>query len=173
MQHCYISSLWNQIQIDIKYDFCRQRLILKNISFAKLGLEDCELCLRRGEHVQRGIASKYANDGIDFVMAKLLNNVECVVDGCQICSDFQIHSDDYQTAREEYENDKRKTGPSDSIMAMTDMQKIVMLPRIPGVKTCVFTKRLTTYHMTFAPIGGMKQKRETSRYHLAQWYSWS
>ena len=132
---------------------------MKNISFAKLGLEDCEVCLRRGEHVERGIASKYANDGIDFVMEKLLNNVECLVDECQICSNFQIHSEDYQIAREAYENDKGKTVPSDSIIASTDMQKVVMLPRMPGVKTCIFTKRLTTYHMIFAPIGGMAQKK--------------
>ena len=143
----------------VKYDIYRQRLRLKNVSFAKLGLEDCEVCIRWKEHVKREIKSEYANDGIDFVIGKLLNNVECAVDGCEICSDFTVHSDDYKTSREEYENDKCVTVPSDSIIATTDMQKVVMLPRMPGVKTCIFTKRLIAYHMTFAPVNGMKQKK--------------
>jgi len=34
-----------------------------------------------------------------------------------------------------------------------DMQKVIMLPRLPGVKTCVFTWRLVAFHETFAPRG--------------------
>ena len=48
---------------------------------------------------------------------------------------------------------------NDSVKVTTDMQKVIMLPRIPGVKTAVFTRRLTTYHMTFAPVGGLTQGR--------------
>ena len=33
------------------------------------------------------------------------------------------------------------------------MQKVTMLRRVPGVKTAVFTKRLVTFHETFAPLG--------------------
>ena len=39
------------------------------------------------------------------------------------------------------------------------MQKVTMLPRISGVKTAVFTRRLKTYHMTFALVGGLTQGR--------------
>jgi len=28
-----------------------------------------------------------------------------------------------------------------------------MLPRLPGVKTCIFTRRLVAFHETFAPLG--------------------
>ena len=34
-----------------------------------------------------------------------------------------------------------------------DIHKVIMLPRMPGVKTAVFTKRLVTFCGTFAPLG--------------------
>ena len=33
------------------------------------------------------------------------------------------------------------------------MQKVIMLPRMLGVKTAIFKKRLVTFHETFAPLG--------------------
>ena len=36
------------------------------------------------------------------------------------------------------------------------MQKVIMLPCMPGVKRCVFTKRIVAFNMTFAPLGGKK-----------------
>ena len=32
-------------------------------------------------------------------------------------------------------------------------KKVIMLPRIPGVKTAVFTRRITAYHETFTSVG--------------------
>ena len=63
-----------------------------------------------------------------------------------------------QKSREEYKRDKNTVPSDDTIVIATDMQKIVMLLRIPGVETAIFTKRLTTYHMTFAPVGGKSQE---------------
>ena len=37
-----------------------------------------------------------------------------------------------------------------------DMQKVIMLPRMPGVKRCVFSKRIVAFNMTVAPLGGKK-----------------
>ena len=33
------------------------------------------------------------------------------------------------------------------------MQKVIVLTRLPGCKTVIFQKRLTTYHQTFSPLG--------------------
>ena len=33
-----------------------------------------------------------------------------------------------------------------------DMEKVNMLPRLPGVKNAVFTRRIVMYHATFAPL---------------------
>ena len=35
-----------------------------------------------------------------------------------------------------------------------DMQKILMLPRMPRIKNYIFTRRLAQFHQTFAPLGG-------------------
>ena len=34
-----------------------------------------------------------------------------------------------------------------------DLQKVILLPRLPGCKKCLFTSRLITFNLTFAPIG--------------------
>ena len=36
------------------------------------------------------------------------------------------------------------------------MQKMLMLPHMPGVKAAIFTKRIIMFHETFAPLGGKK-----------------
>ena len=143
---------WN-----VHYDIYRQRIKALNISFAKLGLEDCERCLAHTQHMERSITSKYTNHGVDYVMSKLVNAVECATENCEECADYKKHEMLYKVAREEYEKDKKSEVPEDTIIATTDMQKVIMLPRMPGIKLCIFTKRLTTFHMTFAPVGGMTQ----------------
>ena len=44
-------------------------------------------------------------------------------------------------------------------MFSVDMEKVIMLPRMPGVKHCIFTRRLAGYHMTFAPLGEKQQAK--------------
>ena len=34
------------------------------------------------------------------------------------------------------------------------MQKVLMLPRMPGLKTAIFYQRSVVFHQTFAPLGG-------------------
>ena len=36
---------------------------------------------------------------------------------------------------------------------------MIILPRLPGVKTCVFIQRLVLFHETFAPLGGKNAKK--------------
>ena len=40
------------------------------------------------------------------------------------------------------------------VVVSTDMQKVLMLPRMPGLKTAIFCQRLVVFHQTFAPLGG-------------------
>ena len=128
-----------------------------NISFAKLVLEECEKCLVYEAHRERGIKSKYKNDGVDFVLGKLINEVECICKNCGVCRDFKKHIKRANLSQEDYKKDVKKDSSTDFAKVATDMQKVIMLPRIPGVKSAVFTKRLTMYHMTFAPLGGISQ----------------
>jgi hypothetical protein len=41
-----------------------------------------------------------------------------------------------------------------------DMQKVIMLPHMPGVKTALFTRRIVAYHETFANMGKKSQKKK-------------
>ena len=41
-----------------------------------------------------------------------------------------------------------------------DMQKIIMIPGLPGVKTVVFTRRIVAYHETFAPLVPSKEVKK-------------
>ena len=58
-------------------------------------------------------------------------------------------------SRAEYTNDsflfKPDTGKT---MQAVDMQKVIMLPRMPGIKRAVFTRRIVVFNMAFAPLGG-------------------
>ena len=39
-----------------------------------------------------------------------------------------------------------------------DMQKVIMLPGLPGLKQAIFYKRLVLFNETFAPIGKSEMK---------------
>ena len=49
----------------------------------------------------------------------------------------------------------------DSAYYSCDMQTVVMIPRMPGYKIALFTKRMVAFHETFAPIGKFVQKKPT------------
>ena len=45
----------------------------------------------------------------------------------------------------------------DELIASVDMQKVIMLPWIPGLKVAVFCKGIVIFNETFAPLGGSKK----------------
>ena len=47
-------------------------------------------------------------------------------------------------SRSEYRNDSNLYTPRDSLTAV-DMQKVIMLPSMTGVKRAVFTRRIVAY----------------------------
>ena len=50
-----------------------------------------------------------------------------------------------------YKGDAETNHDNDKFSA--DLQKVVMLPRMTGIKTVVFIKRITDYNETFTPLG--------------------
>ena len=62
--------------------------------------------------------------------------------------------------RKEYRKDVEKSFSDTEKCFAVDMQKVIMLPVMCGVKSCLFTPRLTTYHLTFAPLGGKTHSKE-------------
>ena len=46
-----------------------------------------------------------------------------------------------------------------SLYLSADMQVVVMMSRMPGYKTAIFTKRMVCFHETFAPIGTFTDRK--------------
>ena len=72
---------------------------------------------------------------------------------------YIIHKQKASISRQHYDADKKKdTQTRTEVYASADMQKVLMLPAMTGVKSCVFTNRLVILHETFAPLGEQKKK---------------
>ena len=119
-------------------EFYRRKVKEDNISFCRLG-EGC-LLFKSHSHDVETEENITTVDGLIYLS------------GCETCDENQVHKKNSEITRKEYQEDKE--GNFDPITACfaVDMQKVVMLPVMTGVKACVFTRRLTTYHETFAPF---------------------
>lgn len=104
----------------------------------KLGEEQCEIC------TQLGLAEHLKIDGV------------CSVE-CQTCLKMKHHKNKYKEARQEYEKDGEMVREGYMVRS-TDLQKVIMLPRLPGVKTVCFTTRIFAFHETFSPIKAYSSK---------------
>lgn len=58
-------------------------------------------------------------------------------------------------ARAIYKSDASEVRPG-TIVRSVDLQKVIMLPTLPGVKSACFTKRIVAFHETFAPVDKYK-----------------
>ena len=61
-------------------------------------------------------------------------------------------------------------GEGTTIYVAADMQKVNMLPSMPGVKSCVFVNRLVAYHKTFAPLGDQHKKKHAKQVASILWH---
>lgn len=102
-----------------------------NISFTKLGSEECETCQAFNMHVSA------CDDN----------------ESCEICRDHAAHLDRAERARAGYARDRDNNTNGSDIFVSADMMRVTLLPILPH-KICVFTPRLIAYNETFAPLGG-------------------
>ena len=58
----------------------------------------------------------------------------------------------------EYRKDGLAEHENGELVVSTGMQKVVMMPRLPGLKRAIFCRRLVVFHQTFAPIGSSGEK---------------
>jgi hypothetical protein len=120
----------------IVYDTYRKHVKSLNIGFTKLGEEECEECVAYHIHQEEGCH-----------------------DECVVCAEWHTHIERAKTSRNLYQEDVVKSKASDSEATSkyvsVDLQKVVLLPRLPGLKSCMFTRRLVAFHLTFAPLGGV------------------
>ena len=124
------------------YDLYRMEIHSKNISFAALDQEECEVCLYYKEHTcSKKDDSNHAGTTDD------------VIPECDICMGHENHVMRAKETRKAYQIYSSKVNNHDEAYISVDLQKVVMLPRLPGVKSVAFTKRIIVYNETFAPLG--------------------
>lgn len=126
------------------YETYRKAVKSMNISFTKLGEEECECCLLQDQHVRT-----------DHQGEALLN--------CPQCEKWQKHHAEAAETRLHYRADADKDWPDDTSVRSVDLQKVIKLPRMPGVKSAVFTRRMSVYHETFASVGNKITKKTPSQ----------
>ena len=133
----------------VSREFYRQQIKKYNISFCKLGEEECDFCLLFQSHVHDVDEEDSLTTAGDFIYMKQ----------CEICNEHQLHMQNATSSRQQYREDKEKNCGDKEKFFSVDMQKVIMLPVMLGVKKCIFTPRLTAYHLIFAPLGGKKNSR--------------
>ncbi|XP_062557222.1 uncharacterized protein LOC134222094 [Armigeres subalbatus] len=125
----------------VSYQFYGRTLKSLNIAMVKLGHEECETCISAKLH-QKTLGHSIE----DLASSK----------SCAICRDFKEHRRLYTEARVEYEQDGESVTPGHVVLAV-DLQKVIQLPRLDGLKTIVFSQRLIAFNETFAPVGKYAQ----------------
>ncbi|XP_062564207.1 uncharacterized protein LOC134227031 [Armigeres subalbatus] len=120
----------------ISYQFYGRVMKSMNIGMVKLGHEECESCIEAIQHQQ---LSKHTAE-----MAG--------IDSCSICEKYFEHLRLAKAARTEYREDGESIKPGHVVLAV-DLQKVIQLPRMEGLKTIVFSQRLIAFNETFAPVG--------------------
>ena len=77
---------------------------------------------------------------------------------CMQCMKYEEHKSARQS-RSHYQADAQKDWPEDWSVRSVDIQKVIMLPRMPGVKTGNDSSSEQCYHETFATIENKSQKK--------------
>lgn len=132
-----ISSMHNDFvskypDLKVSYEAYRVKVKAKNISFAKLGNEECEICEEAKLH-------EHKKDDLR--------------EDCEICINWKRHIEHADKSRKLYQEQARSNFSDGTVCVSVDLQKIIMLPRIDTFKRIIFVQRLTTYHESFVPLG--------------------
>ena len=140
---CCFKTYWRQIK-------------KKNISFSKLGEQECEVC---NAHLLHECSGGF--DGENSTNESSGDRTKRITpDLCEVCDDWLGHMEKATESRKEYRKDA-DTFPGDGVFyVFTDMEKVNMLPRLPGIKTAIFTRRIIMYHETFAPLVPSKETKK-------------
>ena len=122
----------------------------KNIGFANLGNEQCETCLHFSHHEHQ--PPKLETD-------------------CELCQKYTTHKARVASGRSKYDEDREKDPEVGFEMFVSaDMQNVMMMPFMRGVKTCVFINRLVAFHETFAPLGQQAEKKNPQQIRSVLWH---
>ena len=124
-----------------------------NISFAKLGCEECEICDEHNIHM--GFTNNEKEEKFDML--------ETCERECEKCTSWKDHYAKYRETRLAYKEVKNLVGNyGNTLFLSADTQKVILLPRLPGYKICLFTKRIVVINQSFAPINKEEVNKKRS-----------
>lgn len=122
--------------MNVSYEVYRSVLKSMKISFSKLGHEECESCEKYNLH-----KTSHSQD-------------DAVRKNCENCNAWDEHKKMYTAARENYKKDvELSKTDTNTLFYSVDLQKVIMLPRIDGFKSVLFTRRIVVFNESFAPLG--------------------
>lgn len=139
-----IKTIWEDFKInhrdfaDVSYETYRKFFATQNISFAKLGCEECETCENHNLHTKA---------------CKVFPESEVK---CDQCLKYSEHKERYVAARKLYQFHATLADANPEISFYSvDSEKVIMLPRMDQFKDVIFTKRLSVYNEDFVPISSL------------------
>ena len=153
----------------VSYCYYRNKVKNLNISFVKLGEEQCKVCEMhishlKGEHMLSEIQHTQSTDG---------RKNKKIFPNCAKCETFQKHIITATEARSSYQNETVRVVQSNKMVVSVDMQKVIMLARLPGLKQTVFCERLALLNESFAPVGLLWHETINSSLRMLQAFSLS
>ena len=131
-----------------QYAMYRKQIMEKNISFVKLGTEECVDCLEFDNHP----CSRNRDNKTPQQQQQQQQQI------FEVCVTHKLHVTNDKNARM---SDSSKVNTVEESYFSVNLLKVVMLLLLPGVKTVAFTKRIISYNETFAPLGD-KRKLKTN-----------
>ena len=115
------------------------------ISFVKFGEEECEVC---DQHHLVGNHGENENK-----LNKVRNSLLPKHENCISCQFYGERVNKAISARNHYKEDGNKEVGQDEMLLSVDLQKVMLLPRLPGLKKAIFCKRLVVFSKSFVPTG--------------------
>ncbi|KAG5858450.1 hypothetical protein JTB14_009918 [Gonioctena quinquepunctata] len=127
----------NHPNFKVSYELYRKEVCSMNISFTKLGNEECFDCEKFDLHSK---SSEHTKDQLSI--------------DCEKCNVWSKHRERYEWARQEYRKDgETNVTGTEKLTVAADLQKVIMLPRADMFKEVIFTPRIIAFNESFVPVG--------------------
>jgi hypothetical protein len=123
--------------VTCSYEVYRAEVQKMDISFTKLGHEECEVC------------EQFSLHSPDHTKSNLIPT-------CDLCVKWESHIRRAEESRRAYRADRDSfvsTETPERALFSADLQKVIMLPRIDTFKTVLFTRRIIAFNESFVPLG--------------------
>ena len=142
--------------VTILYVYYYKKVKSLSMIFVKLGEEECEKCDLHEKHLKdchRLSKAEFFEFSVDS--GRHMKTFH----GCDDFVNFTKHITATAEARSLYRKEKECEWAEHEVAMSVEMQKLIMLPRFPGLKQAIFCKRLVLFNEIFAPIAGWKKSK--------------